>query len=67
MYDHSLVVKYHYKRLTMGVATYPENFQRNINDLFHGFKFIRAYIYDLLKFNKRILDRSCTEIGINTK
>ena len=56
MYDHSLVVKYHYKRLTMGVATYPENFQRNINDLFHGFKFIRAYIDELLIFKKGDLE-----------
>ena len=32
----------------MGVANSPENFQQNINNLFHGFEFIRAYMDDLL-------------------
>ena len=39
---------YCYKRLPMGVANSPEIFQHNINGLFHGFKFIRTYIDDLL-------------------
>ena len=40
--------KYCYKRLPMGVADSPESFQQKMNDLFHGFRFICAYIYDLL-------------------
>ena len=40
--------KYCYKRLPMGVADSPDISQQNMNDLFHGFKFICAYIYDLL-------------------
>ena len=32
----------------MGGANSPEIFQQNMNDLFHGFEFIRAYIYNLL-------------------
>ena len=28
--------KYHYKRLTMGVANSPEIFQQMMNNLFHG-------------------------------
>ena len=40
--------KYCYKRLTMGVADSSDIYQQNMNDLFHGFKFICAYIYDLL-------------------
>ena len=40
--------KYRYKRLPMGVANSPEIFQQKMNNLFHGFEFIRAYIDDLL-------------------
>ena len=40
--------KYHYKRLPVGVANSPEILQQKINDLFHGFEFICAYIYKLL-------------------
>ena len=36
--------KYLYKCLTMGVATSPDIFQQNMNDLFRGLKFICAYI-----------------------
>ena len=36
--------KYCYKRLPMGVTYYPDIFRQNINDLFHGFEFIRSYI-----------------------
>ena len=32
----------------MGIANYPEIFQQNMNDLFHGFEFIRTYIDELL-------------------
>ena len=38
--------KYCYKRLPMGVADSPDIPQQNMNDLFHGFEFICAYIYD---------------------
>ena len=44
MYDHSTVGKYCYKRVIMGVANSTEKFQKNMNDLFHRFEFIRAYI-----------------------
>ena len=40
--------KYRYKHLPMGVSNSPENFQQKMNDLFHGFEFIRAYIDDIL-------------------
>ena len=36
----------------MGVANPPEILQHKMNDLFHGFEFIRVYIYDLLILNK---------------
>ena len=40
--------KYHYKFLPTGIDNYPENFQQKMNDLFHGFWFIHAHIYDPL-------------------
>ena len=40
--------KYHYKRLPMVIANYPDIFQQKTNDLFHGFEFTRAYIDNLL-------------------
>ena len=45
--------KYRYKSLPMGVANRPDIFQHKMNDLFHGFEFIRAYIDDLLILTKR--------------
>ena len=36
----------------MGVTNSPENFQQKLNDLFHGFEFIRAYIDYLLILSK---------------
>ena len=36
----------------MGVANPPEILQHKMNDLFHGFEFIRVYIYDLLILTK---------------
>ena len=36
----------------MGVANPPEILQHKMNDLFHGFKFIRAYIDELLILKK---------------
>ena len=44
--------KYWYKRLTMGVVNSPDIFQQKMNDLFHGFELIRAYIDDLLILTK---------------
>ena len=44
--------KYQYKRLTMEVANSPDIFQQKMNDLFHGFEFICAYIHDLLILTK---------------
>ena len=36
----------------MGVANSPKNFQQKMNDLFHIFEFIRAYIDDILILTK---------------
>ena len=44
MYDYSTVGKYFYKSLPKGVANSQEILQQKINDLFHVFNFIRAYI-----------------------
>ena len=67
MHDYSPMGKYWYKILSMGVANSPDIFQQKMNDLFHGFEFICAYIYDLLIWTKRLLDISCTEARINSK
>ena len=45
-------VKYNYKPLPTGVDNSPETFQQKMNDLFHGFEFIRAYIDDLFILTK---------------
>ena len=52
MYDRSTLGKYHYKRLTMAFANYPDIFQHKMNNLFHGFEFIHAYIYKILLLAK---------------
>ena len=44
--------KYRYKRLPMRVANSPDIFQQKMNDLFHGFEFICAYIYAILILTK---------------
>ena len=36
----------------MGITDSPDIFQHNMKDLFHGFEFIHAYIYDLLILTK---------------
>ena len=36
----------------MGVGNSPENFHQKMNDLFHGFEFIRSYIDDILILTK---------------
>ena len=47
--------KYYYKRLQMGVSNSSENLQHKMNDLFHEFEFIRAYIDNLLILTKGYL------------
>ena len=37
----------------MGIDNYPNIFQQKMNDFFHGFEFIRAFIYDVLILTKR--------------
>ena len=44
--------KCQYKRSSMGVANSREIFQHKMNDLFHGFEFIRVYIDYLLILTK---------------
>ena len=44
--------KYWYRCLQMGVANSPEKFQQNMNDLFHVFTLICAYIDDILILTK---------------
>ena len=44
--------QYQYKCLTMGVANSPDIFQQKMNDIIHGFKFICAYIDDILVLKK---------------
>ena len=44
--------KYCYKCLPMGVMNSPDTLQQKTNYLFHGFEFIRAYIYDTLILTK---------------
>ena len=44
--------KYWYKCLPMRVVNSPDVFQQKMNDLFHGFEFISAYIEDLLILTK---------------
>ena len=40
--------KYCQKHLPIGVSNSADIFEQKMNDLFQGFEFIRAYIYDLL-------------------
>ena len=44
--------KYWYIRLPMGVGNSQDIFQEEMNEIFRGFEFIRAYIDDLLIFTK---------------
>ena len=52
MYDYSHMGKYRNKCIRMGFANSPDIFEQKMNDLFHGFEFIRAYIDDLLILTK---------------
>ena len=44
--------KYFYKLLPMGVSNHRESFQQKMNNLFHGFKFICAYMDEILILTK---------------
>ena len=44
--------KYCNKRLPIGVVIFLEIFQQKMNDLNHGFEFIRAYMDDILILTK---------------
>ena len=48
IYDYFTAEKNQYTRLPMGVANLPDIPQQKIDDLFHEFEFIRAYIYEPL-------------------
>ena len=45
---------YRYKLLPIGVSNPPDIFQDKINEMFHGFEFIRAYIDELLIITKGV-------------
>ena len=45
-------VKYSYKHISMVIPNSPDTFKYKMNDLFHAFKFIRAYIDELLILTK---------------
>ena len=52
MYDNYSMGKCCYKSLPMGVANLPEILQQKMNDLFHRFEFISAYIDYILIVKK---------------
>ena len=45
--------KYHYERIPMGISNSPDIFQQKMNDLFHVFEFIHAYIYEHVILTKK--------------
>ena len=44
--------KFEYLKLPMGLCNSPDIFQEKMNELFHDFEFVRAYIDDLLIITK---------------
>ena len=52
MYDYSSVGKILVQASNNGICELTRNFLAKMNDLFHGFEFIRAYIDDLLILTK---------------
>ncbi len=48
--------KYSYKRLPIGIAGSPDIFQGKIAELMESFKFVRAYLDDLLCISKLSLE-----------
>ena len=47
-----LIPKFEYLKLPMGLCNSPDIFQEKMNELFHDFEFVRAYIDDLLIITK---------------
>ena len=52
MYEYYSVGKILVRASTNGSCKLTRNFQQKMNGLFHGFEFIRVYIYDLLILTK---------------
>ena len=52
MYDYSPLGKISSQTSTNGSCQITRKFQQKIDDLFHGFEIIRAYINDLLVLTK---------------
>ena len=52
MYDHSPVGKILLQASTNGSCQLTRYLQQKMNDLFHGFEFIRACIYDIFILTK---------------
>ena len=50
MYDYYLMGKILLQTYNNGSFQLTRNFQQKMNDLFHVFEFIRAYIYTLLVY-----------------
>ena len=48
--------KFKYRKLPMGLCNSPDVFQQKMNKLFAGFKYVRAYIDDLLIVTKRTFE-----------
>ena len=48
--------KYEYQKLPMGLCNSPDIFQEKMNESFAGFKYVRAYIDDLLIITKGNLE-----------
>jgi hypothetical protein len=48
--------KYSYKRLSMGIAGYPDIFQGKVSELIESLEFVRAYLDDLLCISKLSLE-----------
>ena len=63
----TLRVKYCYKCLPIGISNSPDIFQHKMNDLFHEFEFICAYIEELLIQTKgyRTNNVQTSELTIN--
>ena len=47
--------KYSYKRLPMGIAGSPDNFQANMSELMMALEYVKSYIDDLLIVSKKTL------------
>ena len=54
--------KYEYTSLPMGLSNSPDVFQEKMNELFHGFEYVRAYIDDLLVISKGTYEDHLTKL-----